>query len=61
MSSNPMDPYVAKATDHGNISPQEKIKAVHGIIKAVKTAMLTTRASDGHMHSRAMAPAGRRS
>ncbi|KAF7976830.1 hypothetical protein HWV62_5518 [Athelia sp. TMB] len=58
MSSNPMDPYVAKATDHPTITPQEKIKAVHEIIKAVKTAMLTTRAADGHMHSRAMSPAG---
>ncbi|KZP22403.1 hypothetical protein FIBSPDRAFT_739199 [Athelia psychrophila] len=58
MAANPLDPYVAKATDHPKISPQEKIKGVHEIIKAVKSAMLTTRAADGHMHSRAMAPAG---
>lgn len=61
MASNPLDPYVAKASDHPKITPQEKIKGVHEIVKAAKTAMLTTRAADGHMHSRAMAPAGRKS
>lgn len=37
------------------------IIALHDIVKASKTAMLTTRASDGHLHSRAMNPAGRAS
>jgi hypothetical protein len=31
------------------------------VIKGAKTAMLTTRAADGHLHSRAMNPASRRS
>lgn len=33
----------------------------HEIMKTTKTAMLTTRATSGHLHSRAMNPAGRES
>jgi len=57
-SSNPLDPYTAKAEDHKNLTPQEKIKDLHEIVKASKTAMFTTRAADGHLHSRAMNPSG---
>jgi len=57
-SSNPLDPYTAKAEDHKSLTPQQKIKEFHEIMKATKTAMLTTRAASGHLHSRAMNPAG---
>jgi len=55
--SNPLDPYTAKAENHKNLSAQEKIAGLHEVVKGAKTAMLTTRAADGHMHSRAMTPA----
>jgi len=54
MSTN-LDPYTAKA-ENNTVSPQEKIKDLHEIVKSVETGMFTTRASDGDMHSRAMAP-----
>ena len=54
-----LDPYSAKA-QNDNLTTQEKIDGLHTIVKKVKTGMLTTRSADGHMHSRAMAPAGRR-
>ena len=57
-SSKTLDPYTAKA-ENNNLTPQEKVDGLHTIVKKVKTGMLTTRAADGHMHSRAMAPAGR--
>jgi len=50
-----LDPYTAKAENH-DITPQLKIDGLKEIIKAVGTAMLTTRSSDGSLHSRAMAP-----
>lgn len=53
-----LDPYTAKALNT-DLTPQQKIEGLHGIIKKVKTGMLTTRTSDGRLHSRAMAPAGR--
>ena len=53
-----LDPYTAKAQNN-NLTPQEKIDGLHAIVKSVKTGMLTTRSRDGHLHSRAMAPAGR--
>lgn len=59
-SAKELDPYTAKAEDHKH-TPQEKIEGLHKIIQKVKTGMLTTRDTDGHMHSRAMAPAGRTS
>ncbi|THH02078.1 hypothetical protein EW026_g710 [Hermanssonia centrifuga] len=54
-----LDPYSTKAKEaNANLTPQQKIDGLHAIVKKVKTAMLTTRDTDGHMHSRAMAPAG---
>lgn len=32
---------------------------LHKVIKNAQTGMLTTRAADGHLHARAMTPAGR--
>lgn len=52
-----LDPYSAKA-QNDNLTPREKVDGLHTIVKTVKTGMLTTRSADGHMHSRAMAPAG---
>jgi len=49
------DPYAAKASK--NATPEEKISEVKDIIKSSKFAMLTTRATDGVLHSRAMSPA----
>lgn len=54
-----LDPYSAKA-QNDNLTPQEKVDGLHSIVKKVKTGMLTTRSADGLMHSRAMAPAGRK-
>lgn len=53
-----LDPYTAKAEDV-NLTPQEKVSDLHQIVQKVKTGMLTTRDANGHMHARAMAPAGR--
>ncbi|CAL1707200.1 unnamed protein product [Somion occarium] len=53
-----LDPYSTKAKDSGTHAPHEKVKALHDIVKKVKTGMLTTRSSDGSLHARAMAPAG---
>lgn len=53
-----LDPYTAKA-ENNDLTPQQKIEGLHKIVQKVKTGMLTTRDSDGHMHTRAMAPAGR--
>ena len=55
-----LDPYTAKA-ENDNLSTQQKIEGLHGILKKVKTGMLITRTADGRLHSRAMAPAGRKS
>ncbi|KAI0690119.1 hypothetical protein BC835DRAFT_1366092 [Cytidiella melzeri] len=52
-----LDPYTAKA-ENTHLTPQEKVDGLHKIVKDVKTGMLTTRDADGHMHTRAMAPAG---
>ncbi|OBZ70583.1 Protein bli-3 [Grifola frondosa] len=57
MSNKELDPYTAKA-QNDNLTPQEKVDGLHAIVNSVKTGMLTTRSSDGSMHSRAMAPAG---
>ncbi|KII92798.1 hypothetical protein PLICRDRAFT_103854 [Plicaturopsis crispa FD-325 SS-3] len=57
-TSNPaLDPYTAKA-ENTDVSPQDKINDLHKIVKEAKVGMLTTRSSDGSLHSRAMAPAG---
>lgn len=53
-----LDPYTQKA-ENDNLTPQQKIDGLHAIVKRVKTGMFTTRTSDGHIHTRAMAPAGR--
>ncbi|KIP11602.1 hypothetical protein PHLGIDRAFT_124744 [Phlebiopsis gigantea 11061_1 CR5-6] len=52
-----LDPYTAKA-ENNDLTPQQKIEGLHSIITKIKTGMLTTRSKDGHMHARAMAPAG---
>ncbi|KAF8733440.1 hypothetical protein AX14_003874 [Amanita brunnescens Koide BX004] len=51
-----LDPYTEQA-EKTNVTLQEKINGVKGIIHQVKTGMLTTRSADGHLHSRAMTPA----
>ncbi|KAI0339782.1 hypothetical protein BDW22DRAFT_543250 [Trametopsis cervina] len=56
-SAKQLDPYTAKA-ENDNLTPQEKIDGLHKIVQKVKTGMLTTRDAEGHMHTRAMAPAG---
>ncbi|KAE8271584.1 hypothetical protein A4X09_0g754 [Tilletia walkeri] len=51
------DPTVVKATQNApQYSPQEKLEAAVEIIKDIKTAMLTSRAADGKLASRAMQP-----
>ncbi|KAI0277398.1 hypothetical protein BGY98DRAFT_1107803 [Russula aff. rugulosa BPL654] len=57
MSSNvQLDPFVAQA-QNDNVAPLQKIKDLNKIIQMTETGMLTTRTSDGHLHSRAMTPA----
>ncbi|KZS98697.1 hypothetical protein SISNIDRAFT_472508 [Sistotremastrum niveocremeum HHB9708] len=51
-----LDPYTADAENH-DLTPQKKIDGLREIIKTTKTAMLTTRAPNGTLHSRAMTPA----
>ena len=53
-----LDPYTQKA-ENDNLTPQQKIDGLHAIVKKVKTGMFTTRTPDGHIHTRAMVPAGR--
>ncbi|TFK25175.1 hypothetical protein FA15DRAFT_680304 [Coprinopsis marcescibilis] len=53
-----LDPYTTKAESHHR-TPQEKIDGLREIMNSVQTAMLTTRSSDGQLHSRAMNPASR--
>ncbi|KIY74348.1 hypothetical protein CYLTODRAFT_385158 [Cylindrobasidium torrendii FP15055 ss-10] len=50
-----LDPYTQKA-EANKYSPQEKISSLHELVKSCSTGMLTTRAEDGSMHSRAMVP-----
>jgi len=52
-----LDPFVAQA-QNDNVTPAQKIEGLHKVIKGAQTGMLTTRASDGHLHARAMTPAG---
>lgn len=52
-----LDPYTAKA-ENTNVSPSQKIKDLHEVIQGAQTGMLTTRASNGCLHSRAMTPVG---
>ncbi|KAF8629240.1 hypothetical protein AX17_005819 [Amanita inopinata Kibby_2008] len=51
-----LDPYTEKA-ERTDISLQEKINGLHQVVNKVKTGMLTSRSSGGHLHSRAMSPA----
>ncbi|GAA6048411.1 hypothetical protein JCM3770_003745 [Rhodotorula araucariae] len=51
----PNDPYTAKAEQDAPVS--EKIEELRGIIKETKFGLLVSRSKDGHLHSRAMAPA----
>ncbi|KAF9051073.1 hypothetical protein BDZ89DRAFT_940094 [Hymenopellis radicata] len=55
-SNTTLDPYTAKAEAH-DMTPQDKITQLHTIVKSCQTGMLTTRSSDGNLHSRAMFPA----
>ncbi|KAI0266744.1 hypothetical protein BC834DRAFT_873318 [Gloeopeniophorella convolvens] len=58
MSSNvKLDPYTANA-QNDDVTPSQKIADLHKLIKGAGTGMLTTRASDGHLHARAMTPVG---
>ncbi|KAI0298521.1 hypothetical protein BC826DRAFT_997819 [Russula brevipes] len=58
MSSNvKLDPYVAQA-QNDDLTPSQKIEGLHKVIQGAQTGMLTTRASDGHLHARAMTPVG---
>ncbi|EUC66979.1 blue-light-inducible Bli-3-like protein [Rhizoctonia solani AG-3 Rhs1AP] len=50
------DPYVAEATNT-KLTPQQKIDGLKEILEITKTGMLTTRGTNGELHSRAMAPA----
>ncbi|GAA6004182.1 uncharacterized protein JCM10292_007278 [Rhodotorula paludigena] len=52
----PTDPYTAKA-ENNDVSPSQKIEELRGIIKECKFGLLVSRNADGHLHSRAMAPA----
>jgi len=54
-SNSELDPVTAHA-ENKNITPQEKIQGLHKILEAANTGMLTTRNSDGDLHSRAMVP-----
>ncbi|KAG9101552.1 hypothetical protein FRC06_002836 [Ceratobasidium sp. 370] len=49
-------PYTEKATNE-NLTPQQKIDGLRDILATTKTGMLTTRGTNGELHSRAMAPA----
>lgn len=55
-----LDPYTAKA-ENDDLTPQQKIEGLHAIVKKVKTGMFTTHTAGGHLHTRAMVPAGRMS
>jgi len=58
MSSNVhLDPYLAQA-QNDNVTTLQKIDDLHKLVKGAQTGMLTTRASDGHLHARAMTPVG---
>ncbi|KAI0254138.1 hypothetical protein BJV78DRAFT_1280522 [Lactifluus subvellereus] len=52
-----LDPYTANA-QNDNVTPAQKIEDLHKVIQGAQTGMLTTRASNGHFHSRAMTPIG---
>jgi general stress protein 26 len=59
--ANPqLDPVTVKSVNT-DLTPQEKIKGLHAILEKAKTGMLTTRSSEGHLHSRAMAPCSSKS
>ncbi|TFL01615.1 hypothetical protein BDV98DRAFT_612489 [Pterulicium gracile] len=52
--ANPnLDPVSAKS-ENLSITPQKKIEDLHALIQKAGVAMLTTRAADGELHSRAM-------
>ena len=77
MSHADLDPYTAKAQNDDVTPQQKITGALraplfeapwltrctdlHAILKSAPTGMLTSRAADGSLHSRAMAPAGRAS
>ncbi|KAG9124941.1 hypothetical protein FRC07_009616 [Ceratobasidium sp. 392] len=50
------DQYTQKATNE-KLTPQQKIDGLKEILAITKTGMLTTRGTNGELHSRAMAPA----
>ncbi|KDR75078.1 hypothetical protein GALMADRAFT_140627 [Galerina marginata CBS 339.88] len=55
MSTSTLDPFTPETLDDG-ITAQEKIDGLRDILRAIPTAMLTTRSANGHLHSRAMNP-----
>jgi len=50
-----LDPYTQQAESHPKTT-EEKITELKNIIKTVKCSMMTTRDSNGQLHSRAMEP-----
>ncbi|KAH9978675.1 hypothetical protein BGW80DRAFT_1435123 [Lactifluus volemus] len=54
-TSAQLDPYTANA-QNDDVTLTQKIKDLHKIIRDAQTGMLTTRASNGYLHSRAMTP-----
>jgi len=51
-----LDPYTALATNE-DLTLEQKIMGLQDVVRGAKVGMLTTRATDGSMHSRAMTPA----
>lgn len=51
----PADPYTAKASEDASLD--QKKEELNKITKEAKFSMLTSRSSDGQLHSRAMSPA----
>ncbi|KAH9002588.1 hypothetical protein EDB86DRAFT_3063161 [Lactarius hatsudake] len=52
-----LGPYTANA-ENTNVSPLQKMKDFYEVMRGAETGMLTTRASDGCLHARAMTPVG---
>lgn len=52
-----LDPYISQA-QNDNVTPAQKLEDLHKLVQGAQTGMLTTRASDGQLHARAMTPAG---
>jgi len=51
-----LDPVFSQAVNN-SLTPEQKIKGLKEVIKAVGTGMLTSRDKNGYLHARAMTPA----